>query len=225
VKLEPLGQNPVVILVDKEEKKALPIWIGLLEASAIERELNHVSTPRPMTHDLFFSVLELLKVKVKEVKIVDLKNQTYYASLFLVLNKDLIEVDARPSDSIILALKSKAPISVSTKVLEEQGIALAPRSGFGERSGIRVQELTPSLATQFDFKGQKGVLVSEVISGSSAETSGLRAGDIVTKVNLKTVGSVQEFEEAFDAAKGVSSIRISIFRDNRFSEIKLPVRP
>jgi bifunctional DNase/RNase len=72
VRLDPFGQNPVVILVDKEEKRALAIWIGPVEASAIDRELNRVTTPRPMTHDLFHSVLGRMKAKVKEVKITDL---------------------------------------------------------------------------------------------------------------------------------------------------------
>jgi bifunctional DNase/RNase len=225
VKLDPYGQNPVVVLVDKEEKKALPIWIGLLEASAIERELNQVSTPRPMTHDLFHSVLGHVDVKVKEVRIISLIDKTYHATLFLTKGEDVIEVDARPSDSIILALKSKAPISVATKILEEQGITLALKDRFGEGFGIRVQELTPSLALQFNFRGQGGVLVAEVLPGSAAEASGVRSGDIITKIHLKEVGSVREFEEAIDATKEIDSIQLSIFRDDQFSEVTLQKKP
>src|SRR5512137_2298612 len=117
VRLDPLGQNPVVILVYKGEKRALAIWIGPLEASAIDRELNRVTTPRPMTHDLFYSVLGKMKAKVKEVKITGLKEHTYYALIVLTLDKERIEIDARPSDAIILALKSQATISVAAKVL------------------------------------------------------------------------------------------------------------
>jgi len=221
VRLDAVGQSPVVILADKEGKKALPIWIGLLEANAIDRELKNIATTRPMTHDLLHSILTQVQVKVKEVKIIDLKNQTYYATLSLKLNKGVIEVDARPSDAIILALKSKIPILVAAKILDEQGIALTQKSAFGERYGIRIQELTPSLASHFNFKSKKGVLVAEVLPDSVSEASGIKAGDIITKVNSKEVGSVQEFEEMFDTIKVGDSLRILLFRDDKFQEVNL----
>jgi uncharacterized protein len=225
--LDAIGQTPVVILADKEGKKALPIWIGPLEANAIDKELKNITSPRPMTHDLLYSILGQAQVKVKEVKIFDLKNHTYYAKLFLTLNKQLIEIDARPSDAIIIALKSKTPIFILATILDAQGITLAkskrPDHGknMGERYGIRIQELTPSLASHFNFKDQKGVLVSEVISGSASEASGIKSGDIITKVDLKEVGDVQEFEEAFDALKEGSSVRMTLFRDDKFQEVNL----
>ena len=225
VRLDAVGQNPVVILADKDGKKALPIWIGLLEANAIDKELKNITTARPMTHDLLHSILTQAHVKVKEVKIVDLKDNTYYATLFLKLNQGLIEVDSRPSDAIIIALKSKTPIFVSAKILDERGVALTKKNDFGERYGIRIQELTPSLASHFNFKGQKGVLVSEVISGSPSEASGIKAGDIITKVNSKELGIVQEFEEIFDTAKVGSSLQILLFRDGKFQEVNLFLKP
>lgn len=225
VRMDAMGQSPVVILMDKEGKKALPIWTGLLEANAIEKELQNVSSPRPMTHDLLHSILAQTQVKVKEVKIVNLKDNTYFATLFLLLNKGLIEVDARPSDAIILALKSKVPILVSTKIMEDQGIALTKNDELGERYGIRIQELTLSLASHFNFKGQKGVLVSEVLPGSSSETSGIKAGDIITKINSKEIGSIQEFEETFDGFKAGSTVQILFFRDKNFQEVNLYLKP
>jgi len=221
VRMDVLGQNPVVILADKEGKKALPIWIGLLEASAIDRELKNITTTRPMTHDLLHSILGQVHAKVKEVKIVELRDHTYYAKLFLMVDKEMIEVDARPSDAIIMALKSKAPVYVAPKILDDQGISLTREEALGERYGIRVQELTPALASHFNFKGQKGVLVSEVVSGSASEASGIKAGDIITEVNGKEVGSVQEFEATFDAVVAGSSVKISRFRDDTFQEINL----
>jgi S1-C subfamily serine protease len=178
-----------------------------------------------MTHDLLHSILTQVSVKVKEVKIVDLKDHTYYATLFLKLNKGVIEVDARPSDAIILALKSKIPIFVAAKILEEQGIALTKKNAFGERYGIRIQELTPELAFNFTFKGGKGVLVAEVLTGSVSETSGIKAGDIITKVNSKEVGSVQGFEEMFDTVKAGDSLRILLFREGKFQEVNLLLKP
>jgi len=225
VSIDSMGQGPVVILVDKEGKKALLIWIGLQEAMAVDKELKNSSSPRPMTHDLLHSILSQMQVKVKEVRIVRMKDNTYYASLSLASDKEVFEVDARPSDSIVLALKSKAPIYVSTKILEEQGIVLNAKSAFGERNGIRVQELTNPLAAQFNFRGSKGVLVAEVKPGSPSDASGIRSGDIITKVDAKDVGNVDEFEEAFDAAKKTGSIRLSIFRDGKTSEINLSSKP
>jgi bifunctional DNase/RNase len=221
VRLDTIGTNPVVFLVDKEGKKALPIWIGLLEANAIDKELRNNASPRPMTHDLLYSILVQAHLKVKEVRIVGLKDNTYYATLFLRLNKGVVEVDARPSDAIVIALKSKTPIYVSTKILDEQGIALTQKSSFGERFGIRIQELTPALASSFSFKGKKGVLVAEVLPGSVSESSGIKAGDIITKVDSKEVGTIQQFEEMFDAARPGDSLNIQLFRDGKFREVNL----
>lgn len=225
VRLDLIGQSPVVILSDKEGKKLFPIWIGFPEASAIDKELRHLTSTRPMTHDLLHSILGQVQVKLKEVKVVDLKDNTYYATLSLISNKNLIEVDARPSDAIILALKSKCPIYVSAKILEQKGVTLTQPPLHTERYGIRVQELTPTLASHFNFKGQKGVLVSEVVEGSPSELSGIRAGDIISKVNLKEVGSIEQFEEAVDEAAGGSLIKILIFREGKFQEVKLSPRP
>jgi bifunctional DNase/RNase len=225
VSFDAIGQSPVVILADKEGKKALPIWIGLLEANAIDKEMKNISSLRPMTHDLLHSILTQAQAKVKEVKIVDLKDHTYYAVLFLTLNKNPIEVDARPSDAIIIALKAKAPVFVAAKILDEQGIVLTKKEALGERRGIRIQELTPSLASHFNFKGQKGVLVSEVVSGSASEASGIKAGDIITQINSREVKNVQEFEEIFDSVKAGSSVRVLLFRDDQLKDIHLPLNP
>lgn len=225
VKLEPLGHTPVVLLADREGKKALPIWIGLLEGNAIDKELKNITSPRPMTHDLLHSILTQVHVKVKEVKIVDLKDHTYFATLFLKVNKGVIEVDARPSDAIVLALKAKIPILVSAKILDEQGITLTQKNSFGERYGIRIQELTPALASHFNFKGKKGVLVSEVSPSSKSEASGIKAGDIVTKINSKEIGSVQDFEEMFDTIKAGDWLRILFFREDKFQEINFFLKP
>ncbi len=225
VRLDVFGQNPVVLLVDKEGKRALPIWIGILEANAIDKELKNMASSRPMTHDLLYSILLQARVKVKEIKIIDLRENTYYATLFLTIDKETIEVDARPSDAIVLALKSKTPILVSTKILNDQGIPLLQENATGERYGIRIQELTPALAPYFNFQGQKGVLVSEIIPKSPAEASEIKPGDIITEINHKGVGSVKEFEEICDALKEVKSISILLFRDEKFKEINLILRP
>jgi bifunctional DNase/RNase len=222
VRLDAIGNSPVVLLADKEGKKVLPIWVGLLEGNAIDKELKNQTFSRPMTHDLLHSILVQTQAKAKEVRIVALKDNTYYATLFLKWNKGVIEVDARPSDAIVIALKSKAPIFVSAKILDEQGISLTPKSVFGERFGIRIQELTPELASSFNFKGKKGVLVAEVLPGSVSESSGMKAGDVIIKVNSKEVGTIQQFEEMFDSAKPGESLKVLLFRENKFREVDLP---
>ncbi len=133
-------------------------------------------------------------------------------------------MDARPSDAIVLALKAKAPIFVSTKVLEEHGIAFTVEAVSKTRYGIQVQALTPSLAFHFSFRGQKGVLVSAVASRSASEASGIKVGDIILKVGPKDIGSLEDFEQAFDGLKDIRSIRISIFRDGKPSEVVLPLQ-
>jgi bifunctional DNase/RNase len=225
VRLDTVGNSPVVLLADKEEKRALPIWVGLLEANAIDKELRNNTSPRPMTHDLLYSILAQAHVKVKEVKIVDIKNNTYYATLFITVDKRVVGIDARPSDAIVIALKSKTPILVSAKILEEQGIALAKKSALIERFGIRIQELTPALASHFNFKSQKGVLVAEVLPGSVSESSGIKAGDIITKANSKEVGSVEEFQQILDSVKAGDSVRVGLFRDNQSQEVNLTLKP
>lgn len=224
VRLDAFGNSPVVLLADKEEKRALPIWVGLLEANAIDKELRNNTSPRPMTHDLLYSILAQAHVKVKEVKIVDIKNNTYYATLFITIDKRVVGIDARPSDAIVIALKSKTPILVSAKILEEQGIALAKKSALIERFGIRIQELTPALASHFNFKSQKGVLVAEILPGSVSESSGIKAGDIITKANSKEVGSVEEFQQILDSVKAGDSVRVGLFRDNQSQEVNLTLK-
>jgi bifunctional DNase/RNase len=225
VRMDPVTQNPVVILADKAEKRAIPIWIGLLEATAIEKELKNTASPRPMTHDLLYSILGHVEARVKEVRITNLKDHTYYATLFLTVNRKEIEVDARPSDAIIIALKSKAPISIAAGILTDQGVSLTQGGQAAETHGIRVQELTPDLASHFGLKEAKGVLVSEVISGSASEASGIKAGDIISRVNLKEVGSLEEFDSALEAVKGASSIRFTVFREGKTREITISLKP
>ncbi|HUU50515.1 MAG TPA: bifunctional nuclease family protein [Nitrospinota bacterium] len=117
--LDPLTNMPIVILKDKDNEKALPIWVGIFEANAIALEIEKVPTPRPMTHDLIKNILEGLKAKVMKVIVNDLKDNTFYATIALSLNGAEINIDSRPSDAIALALRVKSPIFVTKKVLKE----------------------------------------------------------------------------------------------------------
>ncbi|MEW5692294.1 MAG: bifunctional nuclease domain-containing protein [Candidatus Hydrogenedentota bacterium] len=122
VGMSPGGNGFVVLLMDEENRVALPIFVGAFEAQAIAMELEKSRAPRPLTHDLFKSVLTELGYKVSKVYINELKDNTFFARLFIEMNGNEIELDARPSDSIALALKFDAPIFVAPEVLQAAGI-------------------------------------------------------------------------------------------------------
>lgn len=117
--IDPFTSMPIVILKDEAEKYALPIWIGLIEASAIATELEKINLSRPMTHDLLKNILEQVQVKVEKILLDDLSDNTFYAKIFLKDNGREIMMDSRPSDAIALALRTKAPIFVEKAVIEK----------------------------------------------------------------------------------------------------------
>ena len=117
--LDPLTNMPIVILKDNDDKRVLPIWIGLFEANAIALELEKITTPRPMTHDLMRDLISGMEAQVTKIVVNDLKNNTFYAVIHLSLNGNHIVIDSRPSDAIALALRSEAPIYVATEVVNK----------------------------------------------------------------------------------------------------------
>ena len=119
--LDPLSNMALVILRDLEGSKALPIWVGIPEANAIALEIEQVTTPRPMTHDLIKNLLEGLSATVSRVVVNDLRDSTFYATIFVALQGQEYSIDSRPSDAIAVALRVKAPIYVTTEVIERAG--------------------------------------------------------------------------------------------------------
>ena len=116
--LEHKSQQNIVILREADGERILPIWIGPSEAQSIRRILSGESFPRPLTHDLLHLVVEGLRAKVARVVIADLRENTFYASVFLERETEVLSIDARPSDSIAVALRAKAPIFVNEKLLQ-----------------------------------------------------------------------------------------------------------
>src|SRR5436853_3104936 len=116
--VDPITNMPIVILRDKDGQKVLPIWVGIFEANAIALQIENISTPRPMTHDLLRNVIQDLKAAVQKVVVCDLQENTFYALIYLTLNGDTLAIDARPSDAIALALRTRAPIFVEETVIE-----------------------------------------------------------------------------------------------------------
>lgn len=117
--LDPISNMPIVILKNPNREPSLPIWIGYAEANAIALELEKISSPRPMTHDLMRNIIDHLEAKVKRIVVTDLKDNTYHAEIELLKNGKNLTIDARPSDAIALALRTKAPIFVAEQVLQK----------------------------------------------------------------------------------------------------------
>ena len=117
--VDPIANMPVVILRDAEEKNFLPIWVGVFEANAIALQMEGITTPRPMTHDLLRNIIREISGKVEQVVINNLQENTFYAQIHLRLNGKAFTIDSRPSDAIALALRMEAPVFVEESVLEK----------------------------------------------------------------------------------------------------------
>jgi bifunctional DNase/RNase len=118
--LDDRTDTPVVILQELSGTRILPIWIGRAEARAIAMELAGQSFQRPLTHDLMKTIIQGLGARIRKVCIEDLKNNTFYAKIFIDKDDEIVGIDARPSDSIALALRSKSPIFIAEELLREQ---------------------------------------------------------------------------------------------------------
>ncbi len=126
--LDPVSNMPIIILRDEEEKRSLPIWVGIFEANAIALELEKISTPRPMTHDLIKNIIESVDAKVEKIVVNDLRDNTFFALIHLRLGEEEITVDSRPSDAIALALRAGAPIFVDDDVVRRaKSVEVAPK--------------------------------------------------------------------------------------------------
>ncbi|MBU6281577.1 bifunctional nuclease family protein, partial [bacterium] len=134
---------PIVVLRDAEETLHLPIWIGILEASAIASELEGVRPQRPMTHDLLRSTIGSLGGEVVSVEITDLRDNTFYARIVVRAADGTVEIDARPSDAIALALRTRTTILVARQVLEQSSVTSEPGEAAGaeEEGGASGDEL------------------------------------------------------------------------------------
>jgi bifunctional DNase/RNase len=115
--VDPVTNTPIVILRDSSGNAILPIWVGVYEANAIALEIEKVSTPRPMTHDLIRNLLTGVEAKVSKVVVSELKDQTFYAVIWLEKDGQVISVDSRPSDALAIALRLDCPIYVEEQVL------------------------------------------------------------------------------------------------------------
>ncbi len=139
--------SPIVVLHDKENRKALPIWIGSAEASAIIRKIENLTVSRPMTHDLIVNMIEKTGYELEKIEINDVEKETYYATMFL-RDKDgnITEIDSRPSDAIAVAIRVDAPIFVTANVISNGSVSTDSAKDEEEAQEFKkfVQSIKPS---------------------------------------------------------------------------------
>lgn len=141
---DPITHTPIVILRDREGQRVLPIWIGGPEANAIMLQIENVTTPRPMTHDLLRNVIQDLKAEIRKIVVTDLKENTFYALIHLEAQGEAIAIDARPSDAIALALRARVPIFVEDRVIDHlETTDFAAGKGDEERLQKWLESLDP----------------------------------------------------------------------------------
>ena len=142
--IDPITNMPIVILKDKGGEHVLPIWVGVFEANAIALQIENIATPRPMTHDLLRNILSEIEANVLRIVVSDLRDDTFYAMIYLDRAGGTIAIDARPSDAIALALRTKAPIYVEDSVVESaKGLDLTKDSTDSERLQKWLEGLNP----------------------------------------------------------------------------------
>lgn len=140
--LDPVTNSPIVVLKDDDDKIFLPIWVGVFEANAIALQLENIATPRPMTHDLLKNVIAEIHGNIVKIVINDLRDSTFYALIHMSIDGRALEIDARPSDAIALALRAEAPIFVSQSVLA-QAQTISPDETAEDRLKKWFDQLSP----------------------------------------------------------------------------------
>ena len=147
IAIDTASGSPIIVLNDKENRKALPIWIGSAEASAIIRKIENIKVLRPMTHDLIIDVVEKTGYYVSRVEINDVEKDTYFSTIYLMNdNNEEVTIDSRPSDAIAVAIRVDAPIFVSAKVLADGSVSCDSEKDEAESQEFKnfIQSIKPS---------------------------------------------------------------------------------
>ena len=145
--IDPLTNSPIMILKDMDGEKTIPIWIGLLEATAIAGELENIKFSRPMTHDLMKNMMDKMGIKLAKIEISDLRDNTYFALIYFIFDGKEFTMDARPSDAIALALRAQAPIYVEEQViLKSKDVDLGDKEEIKSDEGKKWTEILESLS-------------------------------------------------------------------------------
>ena len=220
--IDPRNRQPVVMLADLGNERAILIWIGIFEARAIHSEMQGVEPVRPLTHDLLENIIQKTDGNIERIIITRAEENVFYATILIKQNGSLNEIDARPSDSIVMALKFKSPIFVSRQLFDEMAVSIAEQKEIEEAYGISVQELSAELAKYLSFESGKGVLVSDVRAGSPAEKDGVKTEDIVVEIGNEAVENVISMRNAL--AKSKSPVEAKIYRKDQYLSITLHLK-
>jgi uncharacterized protein len=210
-----------VLLEDKTGKRSLPILIGEEEARAIMLELRGVRTERPLTYQLLRNVIQQTGNHVDRVVISDVRDQIYYAKIYLDHGRYVI--DSRPSDAIALAMGTKAPVFVAPEVFRASGSEeSASAGGIGPAHtmsalDVTVQELTPELARYFQVAPDSGVLIADV--GPSADKAGVQRGDVLTEIDGRAVSSAEDFARSAANLNRDSRVILTVRRGGSIRKI------
>jgi hypothetical protein len=146
--MDPASNTPIIILKSEKDDQAIPIWIGLLEATSIASALQNIKYERPMTHDLFKNFSDTLQISITKIEVCDLKDNTFYARIYFVSKDRSFDIDARPSDAIALALRFDAPIYVEDSVMQKSKLTddkgeLIDTSEEGKKWAEYLENLSP----------------------------------------------------------------------------------
>ncbi|MEJ2642585.1 MAG: bifunctional nuclease family protein [Desulfosarcinaceae bacterium] len=146
--IDPASNTPIILLKTDEGEETVPIWIGLLEATAIAAALQNINFERPMTHDLFKNFVQTMEMEVVKIEICDLKDNTFYALIYFASDSRVFSMDARPSDAIAIALRFDAPIYVDSTVIEKARVnepkaEVLDKSSAGKKWAEYLNDLSP----------------------------------------------------------------------------------
>lgn len=151
IAIDPITNTPIMILRAVEGEAAIPIWIGLLEATAIATELEKIQFSRPMTHDLLRNVIKEVGASVNKIEVIDIRDNTFYALITIAVGGRQFQVDARPSDAIALALRTNSPIFVHEMVIERsKHIDMMSKTDLRDGKSKKWSEILESLSPE-DF--------------------------------------------------------------------------
>jgi bifunctional DNase/RNase len=215
--------SPVVRLESMDGKRGMLLWIGVNEATSIAFELEGKKPPRPLTHDLLKSILDALQVKVEGVIISDLEENTYIARLLLKKSRMRINLDARPSDALALALRFGSPVYAARKLLSENPI---PQAGIydtfsWDEFGFTVQNLSPVMMEYFEMGDLGGVIVSEIDSQSGPYIDGLRQGDVITRIEGQDIDDTADFAAIADDLSDQMQVSVTVIREKQVIDLTL----
>ena len=220
------ASSPIVLLRDPESGEVVPIWVGPAEAQAIARALRGVTMPRPMTHDLMANLLSEVHADVEEVLVHDLRDHVYFGTVRLRVagEKEVRDVDSRPSDALALALRTGAPIRVVRKILVEpvkfEFVAPEGPDQVVQALGVTVVAPTPELREEFQLPDRAGVVVTHAFGPAKEE--GLQRGDLIVEVNAKPLQEPVDFFQAIHATPLGGSVSITYWREGEEHELQLP---